>query len=115
MKKKFVFIILSFILLVTGCNNNEENVLVVDCNGEVQKVSVKESDEIKCNLLGEDYTFKIKSVSNKNIKVKIDKFGLTTTSSLIKKQDEFIINKNEKVKLRTQSTDYQEYVYFTWK
>lgn len=115
MKNKFLFMILSFVLLVTGCSNNESNALIVNCDGKEEKVSIKENTEIKCNLLGEDYTFKIKSVGNKNIKVNIDKFGLTTTSSLIKKQDEFTINKNEKVQLRTQSTDYQEYVYFIWK
>lgn len=112
--KKIIFVFLTFILL-TGCVKEvDENKIIMKCNKKEESFVIKKGSTMKCELLNTEYTFKITDIDEDKVYFEIDKYGLTTSSSLITKQNSFTISKNEEIKLRTQSTDYQEYVYFNW-
>lgn len=54
---KKIIIILFCIIITSGCNNNKEIEITMDCNGNMTKNIVKENDKLSCELLNEEYEF----------------------------------------------------------
>lgn len=110
-------IILLFLLLIlSACNRNNSRVnLEMHCNNLSTNLEVKENDTLSCNLLGENYEFKVTKLDEDKIILEANKYGLTSSNSLREKEKEFTLTKNSSITLTTQSTDYQEKVIFNWK
>lgn len=106
--KKYLLVLVLLVLL-TGCNKKEESVKIsMDCNKEVTTHTIKKGDVLGCELLGDKYEITIVSATSEKVKIKVNNYGLTDTSSLLDKKDSFEFSKDESLKLHTQSTDYQE-------
>lgn len=110
-------IILPLLLLIlSACNRNTPRVnLEMHCNNLSTNLEVKENDTLSCNLLGENYEFKVTKLDEDKIILEANKYGLTSSNSLREKEKEFTLTKNSSITLTTQSTDYQEKVIFNWK
>jgi len=96
-----------------------KNSLDITCNiNDKYRISLKKENTFDCNLLGNDYTFKIKNINKDNIVITTNKYGLTKVNgkgiSLRTKEKEFIIEKNKDVELTTQSMDYNESIILRW-
>ena len=115
MKKIIVFCI--FGLLITGCGNSKkiEPKVLMYCNDVKTELELKEKDIVSCKLLGENYNFKIIDITEDKIEIESNEYGLTSDNNLREKNKRFIINRNDTLRLATQSTDYQESVIFKWK
>lgn len=112
--KKIVLPLL--LLILSACHRNNPSVnLEMQCNNLSTNLEVKENDTLSCNLLGENYEFKVTKLDEDKIILESNKYGLTSSSSLIEKEKEFTLTKNSSITLTTQSTDYQEKVIFNWK
>lgn len=112
--KKIVIALL--LLVLTGCDKEDVSVnLEINCDNVTNIVEVKQSDTLSCNLLGENYEFKITKIKNDGIYIEANKYGLTSSGSLLSEEKEFVLNKDSSITLTTQSTDYQEKVVFNWK
>lgn len=113
MKKIFLFIV---ILLIVGCSKESKTIKIsMQCNGIVSEFEVKKNDLLSCKLLGEDYEFKVKKVTNDEIYIEANKFGLGEEYNFEKNEKQFVLKKNNELNLVTQSLDYQENVSFMWK
>ena len=113
MKSKKIVLLLFLIILITGCTNKtSSNTLIVECNEKTTKYDIKKDTKLKCNLLGEDYIFKIRTINKNKLSIIVNEYGLTDSSSLLEKKKKFVITKNKELKLHTQSTDYQESIKF---
>lgn len=91
----------------------------INCNNEYNyRITLNKGNTFDCELLGESYIFKIKSINKDNIVVTTSKYGLTkvkdTGINLKSKEKEFVIEKDKKVELTTQSMDYNESVIIEW-
>ena len=64
--------------------------------------------------MGDKYEFKITDINDNEVSIKVNRYGLTNTSSLISEENKFTIEKGKKLKLRTQTTDYQESITFEY-
>lgn len=110
------FVILLFLVVLTGCDKEEISVnLEINCDNVTNIVEVRKDDTLSCNLLGENYEFKITKIKNDEIYIEANKYGLTSSGSLLSEEKEFVLNKDSSITLTTQSTDYQEKVVFNWK
>lgn len=109
MKKYLILIIL---LLITGCKENKKEKISMACDGIKTEFVVEKGNEISCTLLGEEYIFKVKDIKKDKIYIKVN--GLTDSSSIVDKKQEFILSKDEELILYTQTTDYQKKVVFKW-
>ena len=83
------------------------------------RITLKKGNIFDCRLLDKDYTFQIKDIKENYIVIKASDYGLTKvkddkTFSLISKKKEFKIDKNKKVELTTQSTDYTNSIVIEW-
>ena len=82
------------------------------------RTTLKKGNMFSCFLTNEEYVFKIKSISEDNIVVTVSKYGLTKVQNdrinLKSKEKEFVIKKDEKVELSTQTMDYSETVIIEW-
>lgn len=111
--KKIIIIFLCMIL-ISGCNNNKEIEITMDCNGNMTKNIVKENDKLLCELLNDEYEFIIKKISNDTITIKTDKDGISSGSGILKSEKRWTIKKGEKLKIHTNSTDWQNEVEFSF-
>ena len=107
-------IIMLLMMLTTYINYDNNNVITMNCNGEVSKININIQETFSCTLLNNEYVFNISDIKDNKIYIKINEYGLTTTSSLLEKQNKFTIKKGDEVKLKTQTTDYQEFVSLKW-
>lgn len=98
-------------LYINKQNNKPSVKLEINCEGELITRNLKEGNSITCHIL-KDYTFTIKKINNDSVKIEASDFGLTDASSLIEKKKNFVIYKDQVLKLTSQSTDYQESVTF---
>lgn len=105
-----------FILLLVGCSEkNKTAELEMHCNGLVSRVEIRKKDTFTCTMLDDDYKFKVKSISDDEIVLEADKFGLADENNLEQEEKKFIISKDKELTLVTQTLDYQESVSFVWK
>ena len=93
--------------------------LTIKCNTEdTYRITLKKGNSFSCILLNNEYNFKIKSIYKDNIIVTVSDYGLTKVQDkkidLESKEKEFIIEKNKKVELSTQSMDYNESIIIEW-
>ena len=91
----------------------------VKCNNDnAFRITLKEGNSFSCFLLDEEYDFIIKSINKDYIVVATSKYGLTKVNddriNLKSQEKEFIIEKNKKVELSTQTMDYNESVIIEW-
>jgi uncharacterized lipoprotein YehR (DUF1307 family) len=110
---KKLIVCLFLIILLSGCGNKKEETITMNCNNMETVISIKEKDSLICKLLGEDYIFKVDKIEDNSITISANKNGLSD-NGLTSKDTKWIIKKNEKLILHTQTTDYQEYVTFNW-
>ena len=112
--KKLV-LILTLVFVLSGCKEKEiTNKMEINCNSDITIIDLKKGDEISCKLLNTDYIFKVKSSTESSIKLEVNDYGLNDESSLVDKKKEFIIKKGEDKAIKTQSTDYQQSIIFSW-
>ena len=112
--KRFVIVLL--ILVLTGCQEEDISVnLEMNCDNVTNTLEVKKADTLSCNLLGENYEFKITKIDDNKIYFEANQYGLTSSGNLLSEEKAFVLNKDSSITLTTQSTDYQEKVIFKWK
>ena len=82
------------------------------------RITLKKGNSFSCILANNEYNFKIKSIYKDYIIVTASDYGLTKVQDkeidLKSKEKEFIIEKNKKVELSTQSMDYNESIIIEW-
>ena len=82
------------------------------------RTTLKQGNSFECILLDKFYTFKVKSIYKDNIIVSVSDYGLTKVQDnkvdFKSKEKEFIIEKNKKVELSTQSKNNNELVVIEW-
>ena len=91
----------------------------INCNNyDRYRITLKKGNTFDCELLGEEYHFKIKSIYNDNIVLTASNYGLTKLQdegiNLESKEKEFIIEKSKQVELTTQSMDFNESIIIEW-
>lgn len=108
-------LVISFLLFV-GCSKKEDIKLSVDCDGDKYNVNGKTS--FTCELMDEEYTFSIKTDKN-NSYILVDKPGLSEEInngiSLRGEYQVFNLKKGKKLKLVTQTMDYNEDIVIEWR
>lgn len=119
MKRISILLIIVLCIFVTGCTKNNGE-LVINCNGVESTTKITKGNLITCELLKDNYIFEIKKIKKDKVIIKTNKSGLFKqrkdgTISLVDDQKEFIIEKNKKNVIMTQSTDYQESMIVEWK
>lgn len=113
---KKILLTLTLVFILSGCKEKEiTNKMEINCNNDISVVDLKKGDQINCKLLNNDYIFEVKSSTKDNIKLEVNEYGLNDESSLLDKKKEFIIKKGEDKILKTQTTDYQQSIKFSWK
>lgn len=125
MSKKTIIIVIS-VLLVLGiagvllfCSGEDkEATLKVDCNGKNLSGTYHKGDTIECELLGEKYEIKIKSISSDKIKLQANDYGLTPVKDgkidLNTKVKDFELVKGTILHLNVQATDTSSSISFDW-
>ena len=112
--KKYIYLL--FVLLLVGCSKEEKTANIkMHCNGIVSNFEVKKNDVLSCKLLNENYEFKVKNITDDEINIEANKFGLGDEDNFDKEEKNFKISKNTELNLVTQTLDYQESVSFVWK
>lgn len=101
------------ILLLVGCEQRKEKISMT-CNDIKTEFYIQEKNEISCNLLGDNYIFKVKNIKMDEIILEANEYGLTEDNNLLEQEKEFILSKDNELILTTQTTDYQESVIFKW-
>ncbi len=91
----------------------------IKCNNDnTFRITLKKGNTFSCFILNKEYNFKIKNIYKDNIVVTTSNYGLTKLQDgkidLKSKEKEFILEKNRKVELSTQSTDYNELITIEW-
>lgn len=121
MKKIFLCLLL-IILLMTGCKKTrviEKTEMSIDCNGEKSKIEVKSGARFNCTLMGNNYNFEIRKAGPNRIMIRSNKSGLSKqtnkTINLLRKENRWYLEKNNELKLVTQSMDYNEELTLTWR
>lgn len=100
---------------LTGCEKiNKSSNINVTLNDNTNSIEIKVGKTLTYSLLGNEYEFKITDITESEISIEVNRFGLTNTNSLISKDNKFIIEKGEKLELYTQTTDYQESIIFEY-
>ena len=98
-----------FVIISLSClRTNTFATINVTLNNNTDKVEVKVGDTLTYTLLTDEYKFEIKDITDNEIKIKVNQYGLTNTNNLLSEDNEFTIFKNQKLELHTQTTDYQE-------
>lgn len=116
---KKVFLLLISVLIIIGItwlvyNGSKSSVIKVTINGDTSNIEVKKGKVLTYSVGGDEYQFKIINITNKKIDIKVNKYGLTNTNSLLSKDDRFTVFKGEKLLLHTQTTDYQASIVFSY-
>ena len=121
MKKIFLCLLL-IILLMTGCKKTkviEKTEMSIDCNGEKSKIEVKSGARFNCTLIGDNYNFEIRKAGPNRIMIRANKSGLSKqtnkTINLLRKENKWYLEKDNELKLVTQSMDYNEELTLTWR
>ena len=87
-------------------------------NDNTYRITLKKGNSFGCVLLNKEYDFKIKSINKNNIIIKASDYGLTKIKdkeiNLNSKEKKFIIEKNKKEEISTQSIDYNEKMIIEW-
>ena len=82
------------------------------------RITLKKGNTFSCFILDKEYVFKIKDIYKDNIIVTTSKYGLTKVKDgkidLKSKEKKFIIEKNKKVELSTQTMDHNESIIIEW-
>ena len=116
--KKIMLIILVCGVIVfgsTGClSSNKSTTINVTLKDDTNSIDIKIGKIITYSLLGDEYEFKITNITDNEINIEVNKYGLTNTGSLISKDKKFVIEKGKKLKLHTQTIDYQESIVFEY-
>lgn len=94
--------------------------LKIDCDGKDISDTYKIGDTFKCELLGKEFTIKIKNISDKKIVLKSTSYDLypkrsNGTISLIDEVNTFNLEKNKKLILVLQATDVSSDISIIWK
>ena len=83
------------------------------------RITLKKGNTFDCILNDKYYSFKIKNIYKDNIIISTSKYGLTKVKdnkiNLKDKEKEFVIEKNKKVEISTQTMDYNESMIIEWK
>ena len=108
------FLVLIVVLSVTGFKSNQSTTINVTIEDKTSNVNIKVGDILTYLLANEEYSFKIIDISEKEVIIVVNKYGLSNKGNLLSKERTFIIEKNIKLKLHTQTTDYQEYIIFKY-
>lgn len=108
------FLVLIVVLSVTGFKSNQSTTINVTIEDKTSNVNIKVGDILTYLLANEEYSFKIIDISEKKVIIVVNKYGLSNRGNLLSKERTFIIEKNKKLKLHTQTTDYQEYIIFKY-
>lgn len=101
-------------LVVGEKSENNEIKLTMNCKETIMDLIVKEDSELLCDLLGEEYKFTIKKISDDTITISTDKDGVSTGPGILDSEKEWSIKKGEKLVIHTNSTDWQDEVEFSW-
>ena len=103
------------VLGITGCTKaNKSTTINVTLNDDTNSIDIKIGKTMIYSLLGDEYEFKITNITDNEINIEVNQYGLTNTGSLISKDNKFIIEKGKELKLHTQTTDYQESIVFEY-
>ena len=87
---------------------------IVTLNDNTNSIEIKVGKTLTYSLLGNEYEFKITDITENEISIEVNRYGLTNTSSLISEDNKFIIEKGKKLELHTQTTDHQESIIFEY-
>ena len=116
--KKIILMILIFVFIMLGiyfCFNAYKSAGIrVTLKNNTDSIKIKIGKVFTYSLMGEEYKFKITNIKDNKIIFEVNKYGLTNTNSLISKDNKFTIEKGNKLKLHTQTTDYQESIIFEY-
>lgn len=100
---------------LTGCGKTNKSANInVTLKDNTNSIEIKVGKTLTYSLLNNEYEFKITDISENEISIEVNQYGLTNTNSLISKDNKFIIEKGKKLELHTQSTDYQESITFEY-
>lgn len=112
--KKILTIFL--LLIVMGCKKKESIKLNINCNDD--KFVVNDKKTFTCELTHTNYNFNIDTKDN-TMTIIVDKPGLSEQInggiSLRGEYQVFNLKKGKKLKLVTQTTDYNENIIIEWK
>lgn len=121
MKKKLsiISIILVLFLFTTGCGKDEKTKITINCNDLTKSFDMKKNKSFNCTLLRNKYEFKISDIKKDSIVITVSDYGLNKVKdngkiSLKEKKKKFTIERKTETKLRTQTTDYSEYITIYW-
>ncbi len=117
MEKTILTILLCGLMIfgLTGCGKTNKSANInVTLNNNTNSIEIKVGKTLTYSLLANEYEFKITDITENEISIEVNQYGLTNTSSLISKDNKFIIEKGKKLELHTQTTDYQESIIFEY-
>lgn len=118
MKKKVFLLLFGIVIIVCISlllyNWNKSTIIKVTLNDNTDSVEIKVGDLLTYSLLGDEYQFKITSITKNKISIEVNKYGLTNTNNLMLEDNKFIIEEGKKLELHTQSMDYQEWIIFEY-
>lgn len=103
MKKKVLLSLLLIVGLFTivGCGKSKMSAAIsVSVGGNTHISSVKEDTVLEFGLSEEKYEFKVIELTEKEMKIKVNKDGLTSEEDLLSKDNEFTLKKGVKVTLK---------------
>lgn len=117
MKKAILTCFLCGVMMlgIAGCwKTNKSANIKVTLNDNTNSIEIKIGKTLTYSLLSNEYEFKITDITDNEISIEVNQYGLTNTSSLISEDNKFIIEKGKKLELHTQTTDYQESIIFEY-
>lgn len=117
MKKTILTILICGVIVlgIIGCGKTNKSANIkVTLNDNTNSIEIKIGKTLTYSLLGNEYEFKITDITENEISIEVNQYGLTNTSSLISEDNKFIIEKGKKLELHTQTTDYQELIIFEY-
>ena len=117
MKKLLIGIIM---ISLAGCGKSNDVKLKINCNGDKFTVEAKNNNTFTCGLINKNYIFTLSNIKNNSITIDVSDGGLSLENenggiSLRGEYKKFTIKKNNKIKLVTQTTDYNEDIVIEWK
>ena len=117
MKKTLLaFLLFGVVALgITACGKTDKSTTInVTLNDNINSIEINVGKILTYSLMGNEYEFKITDINDNEVSIKVNQYGLTNTSSLISKENKFTIEKDKKLELHTQTTDYQESITFEY-
>lgn len=117
MNKTIITVLLWGLMLfgLAGCKETNKSAHInVTLYDHTDRIEVKVGETFTYSLLGNEYEFEVTDITEEEISIEVDQYGLTNSSSLISEDNQFIIEKGKKLELHTQTTDYQESIIFEY-